>query len=257
MQNEIYLYHGTNVKFDQVDLSFSKDKRDFGKGFYTTTFREQAEGWAENMYIRYGGEGRFVMEFKLQLAEELSIMKYPGLTGEWLSMIKDNRLYGGIQHTFDIVIGPVADDNIMRTIALYVAGIYNQETALEQLRPFQAHDQISLHTQKALKYLIYLGRKELKPVKAQSMEESMKTLYCYRDQDITLDILMKVEHVVRLIVAETGKSFDDCLYEFYRSKAYETLQKTGSLMWAESAEFVADEFFREYAEDSDKEKEVL
>lgn len=169
MQNEIYLYHGTNVKFEQVDLKFSKDKRDFGKGFYTTTFKEQAEGWAENMYIRYGGEGRYVMEFKMELSEELSVKSYPALTSEWLTMIKNNRLYGGIQHTYDVVIGPVADDNIMRTIALYVAGIYSQETALAQLRPYKAHDQVSLHTEKALSYLTYLGRKELPPLRTLSL----------------------------------------------------------------------------------------
>lgn len=171
MKNECILYHGTNVKFDRVDLSFSKDKRDFGKGFYTTTYREQAEGWAENMYIRYGGEGRYVMEFRLELAKELSVKVYPGLNREWLTMIKNNRLYGGIQHMYDVVIGPVADDNIMRTIALYVAGIYDQETTLAKLQPYKAHDQISLHTEKALNYLTYLGREEMPPLKATALKE--------------------------------------------------------------------------------------
>lgn len=73
----------------------------------------------------------------------------------------------------------------------------------------------------------------------------MKNRYVYRNQDLTLDIMMKIEHVARLISIETGLSFDDCLYEFYRSKAYDMLQKTSSLMWAESAEFITDEFFRE------------
>lgn len=73
----------------------------------------------------------------------------------------------------------------------------------------------------------------------------MKSRYVYRNQDITLDIMLKIEHVVRLIAEETGKPFDDCLYEFYQSKVYAMLQKTSSLMWAESAEFITDEFFRE------------
>lgn len=247
MISEHILYHGTNARFEQVDLSFSKDKRDFGKGFYTTTYKEQAEGWAENMYIRYGGMGKYIMEFKLLMAEELSIKNYPGLTGEWLTMIKDNRLNGGIQHTYDIVIGPVADDNIMRTVALYVAGIYDQETALMKLRPFKAHDQISLHTEKALKYLTLIKRTELVPLKSLSMEaDMMKNRYIYRDEDITLDVITKIEQVASLISHETGKDFDDCLYEFYCSRVYEILQKTGSLMWAESAEFIMDEFFREH-----------
>ncbi|MDF2873077.1 MAG: hypothetical protein K0R05_4652 [Anaerocolumna sp.] len=170
MKNDFTLYHGTNVVFDKVDLTYSKDKRDFGRGFYTTTFREQAEGWSENMYIRYGGEGKYVMEFQLAVTEELSVKLYPGLTREWLEMIKNNRLYGGIQHTYDIVIGPVADDNIMRIIALYVAGIYSEETALDRLRPYKAHDQVSLHTPRALEYLKYIGRKELPPLRMSELK---------------------------------------------------------------------------------------
>lgn len=48
------LYHGTGIRFAEIRLSKSKDKRDFGKGFYTTTIFEQAEKWAQNQYIRYG-----------------------------------------------------------------------------------------------------------------------------------------------------------------------------------------------------------
>lgn len=73
----------------------------------------------------------------------------------------------------------------------------------------------------------------------------MKDHYIYRNEDITMDVVTKIEHVVNLIALESGKPFDECLYEFYRSKVYEMLQKTGSLMWAESAEFIMDEFFRE------------
>ena len=41
METRLTLYHGSNYSFDTVDLSKSKDKRDFGRGFYTTTLREQ------------------------------------------------------------------------------------------------------------------------------------------------------------------------------------------------------------------------
>lgn len=158
MKNELILYHGTNVMFDRVDLDHSKDKRDFGKGFYTTTLEEYAVRWAENMYIRYGGEGKYVMRFKLEPAEDLNIKTFEGLTREWLTMIKNNRMCGGTQHGYDMVIGPVADDNTIRTVALYVAGIYNEEMAIEQLRSYVTHNQVSLHTKKALECLEYLGR---------------------------------------------------------------------------------------------------
>ncbi|MDR2179004.1 MAG: DUF3990 domain-containing protein [Synergistaceae bacterium] len=36
------LYHGSNQNFEYVDLTKSRDKRDYGRGFYMTTLREQA-----------------------------------------------------------------------------------------------------------------------------------------------------------------------------------------------------------------------
>jgi hypothetical protein len=47
MEAKLILYHGSNHSFEEVDLSKSKDKRDFGRGFYTTTLHEQAEDWAK------------------------------------------------------------------------------------------------------------------------------------------------------------------------------------------------------------------
>jgi hypothetical protein len=42
------LYHGTNKRLEAVDLAMSRDRRDFGRGFYTTTIQEQAERWARS-----------------------------------------------------------------------------------------------------------------------------------------------------------------------------------------------------------------
>ncbi|MFW2488771.1 DUF3990 domain-containing protein [Clostridium chromiireducens] len=57
---------------------------------------------------------------------------------------------GGIQHEYDIVIGPVADDNTMRTVALNVEGIYDEDMAMKQLEFTKSNNQVSLHTVKAI-----------------------------------------------------------------------------------------------------------
>jgi hypothetical protein len=147
------LFHGSNQDFDIVDLSKSRDRRDFGQGFYMTTIREQAEAWGRNMFVRYGGPGIFVYEFELSISDALTVKHFDGLTEEWLEMVKSNRTSGGIQHNYDVVQGPVANDNTMRTIALYVAGVYTAEMALQQLKYFKANDQVSIHTPKALSAL--------------------------------------------------------------------------------------------------------
>ena len=144
------LYHGSNIDFNMIDLSKSKDKRDFGKGFYTTTLPAQAEDWARSLYDRYNGDGIFVYEIEFLSSEKLLIKKYDGLSEKWLQMVQKNRTMGGIQHKFDIVQGPVANDKTARTIALYMAKIINAKEAIKRLKSSKVNDQMSFHTSSAI-----------------------------------------------------------------------------------------------------------
>ena len=36
------VYHGTTMELKEPDVAFSKNFLDFGKGFYVTTYQEQA-----------------------------------------------------------------------------------------------------------------------------------------------------------------------------------------------------------------------
>lgn len=147
------VYHGTAVSFSSVDLSKSRDRRDFGRGFYTTTVFDQAASWAKTVFMRYGGDGRFVKIYRFEDSGLLKVRRFDGMTREWLDFVKENRAKGGVQHGYDIVIGPVANDNTMRTIMFYVSGVYTAEMALEQLRFFKVNDQVSFHTERALSCL--------------------------------------------------------------------------------------------------------
>ena len=158
MENRITLYHGSNCNFNEVDLSKSKDKRDFGKGFYLTTFQEQAKEWAEVLFARYGGDGVYVYEFDFEPTDNLRIQQFDGISEEWLKFIHNNRTKGGVQHEFDVVIGAVADDKINRTLALFVDGIYTVKEALDKLRYNKPNDQVSIHTEKALSSLKLINK---------------------------------------------------------------------------------------------------
>ncbi|MCL2283705.1 MAG: DUF3990 domain-containing protein [Fibromonadales bacterium] len=147
------LYHGSNCLFEKIDLTKARDKRDFGKGFYTTTIKEQAVSWAEVIFDRYGGEGKFVYEFTFEINNDLKIKKFAEANKDWLEFVTTNRSIGETQHDFDIVIGPVANDKTNRTIALYIAGIYTAEMALDLLKYNNLNDQVSFHTEKSLSYL--------------------------------------------------------------------------------------------------------
>jgi hypothetical protein len=62
------------------------------------------------------------------------------------------------------------------------------------------------------------------------------------NQDITLDVLMKIEQVVRILAINNNIPFDNMLGKFYSSKTYKNLNNIQSGLWAESAEFIADDY---------------
>jgi hypothetical protein len=69
--------------------------------------------------------------------------------------------------------------------------------------------------------------------------------YVYKNQDVTLDILMKIEQVVSIIADRDALAFDNAYENFSHSKVFCSLENTATLMWAESAEFIVDEYYSE------------
>ena len=76
----------------------------------------------------------------------------------------------------------------------------------------------------------------------------METKYTYKGQDITIDMMFKIEHIVNIIAERDNKDFDTAFAEFLASDTYRILQQTNNLLWAESSEFIADEYDREKEE---------
>jgi len=75
----------------------------------------------------------------------------------------------------------------------------------------------------------------------------MKGKYIFKDQDITTDVLFKIEQVTSILTAKENISFDDAYEKFVSSNTYNILKRTNNLYWAESAEFIVDEYYRENA----------
>jgi hypothetical protein len=102
---ELVVYHGSCFDFDEVDLSKSHNRRDFGKGFYTTILKEQSKAWAYRLSLREKKEQYFVYEFLFDENTELNVKRFDTLSEDWLEFIKENREKGGLQHNYDVVIG--------------------------------------------------------------------------------------------------------------------------------------------------------
>jgi hypothetical protein len=228
------LYHGSNQEFDSVDLSKSKDRRDFGKGFYTTTIKEQALQWGYNLFNRFGGDGIFLYEFEFLPSADLLSKQFPDISDEWFDFVLSNRTLGGIQHNFDFVQGPVADDNIVLTITGFIDGLYTRAEAMQRLRYIKTNDQVSIHTQKAISLL-----------KMQEKRKTPDNKILYNGQEISFLLARKIEQIVNIIAEKENIHFDSAYNNFLTSQLYKSLQNPMSLLWAENAEFIVDEYYRE------------
>jgi hypothetical protein len=146
-------------------VSRGRGKTDFGKGFYTTTSREQAEKWAQIKRDRMGDEAHAIVSvFELDDAvlnnPAYHTRHFDGATAEWVDFFVGNRR-GEVHHNFDLIMGPVANDKLYATITLYENGILDANAAIEQLNTHQLFDQLSFHTTKACKLLTFVETFEL------------------------------------------------------------------------------------------------
>ena len=78
----------------------------------------------------------------------------------------------------------------------------------------------------------------------------MKYKYIFKNEDITTDVLFKIEQIVSILAEKEKISFDDAYEKFIFSTTYNILQRVDNLYWAESAEFIVDEYYRSTAVDT-------
>lgn len=133
------LYHGTNVDFEQIDLTKSNRFKDFGQGFYLTDIRQQAVELAEKRAERDGGIA-IVQEYEfddnLLGDSSISVKRFEPPTAEWAEFIYKNRSRQKpfFHHGYDIVVGPIADDGVAYLLNRYEEGSYTIDELARQLK---------------------------------------------------------------------------------------------------------------------------
>lgn len=98
------VFHGSNKEIQTPDVSFSKNYLDFGKGFYLTTYQNQAE--------------------------------------KWLDFVCACRNGDNLNEAYDIIIGNVANDDVFKTVDMYFRGLWDKKRTIEELRYYKMNDQI-------------------------------------------------------------------------------------------------------------------
>lgn len=154
------VYHGSNLTVAIPRLVKQNRFLDFGFGFYTTTNKAQAIGFADKVTKRRKEGIRTVSIYEIdeeKAFEECSVLKFNSPNEEWLDFVSENRSGNYEGETFDFIFGPVANDDVYTTFTLYTAGVLSKEQTIEALKVKKLYNQLVLTSTKALGYLKFIG----------------------------------------------------------------------------------------------------
>ena len=90
----------------------------------------------------------------------MKTLRFDDPSEEWFDFVYSNR-YDEIEHDYDIIIGPVADDGVVQTLFRYYDGVITKEQAIVELKTTKFDGQVLFHTNKSLEQLTYIGYREV------------------------------------------------------------------------------------------------
>ena len=159
------LYHGSNLIVDKPQLVPQNRALDFGKGFYTTENKIQAVSFAEKIFRRRK-EGEpivSVYEFdEVAAFAKCKHLRFEAPDEEWLDFVfaHRNRTYHG--DDYEIIYGPVANDDIFLTFHLYAAGELTKEETINRLKIKKLYNQLVFSSEQAISHLMFIGTLDTK-----------------------------------------------------------------------------------------------
>lgn len=155
------LYHGSTVNIDAIQLDKSKPYKDFGRAFYLSAEKSQAQELADSRVAFLGGEPiineyefdeTFLVEGK---DEPLRVKIFPHYGLEWAEFVWNNRDdEQDYKHDYDIVYGPIANDTVGYQMRQYRKEFTDLRGFLQGLKYRKGETfQYAFCTERALKYL--------------------------------------------------------------------------------------------------------
>lgn len=149
------IYHGSKIAVKNPKIIIDKSYKDFGYGFYCTNNKGQAERWARTKSKING----VVSIYDFELNKSLNVKKFNSTNLEWLNFIAECR--AGIEHNYDIVEGPMADDTIWNFVQSYLNGDISQAAFLEIAKFKHPTHQITFCSNEALNCISFLRSYQL------------------------------------------------------------------------------------------------
>lgn len=154
------LYHGSNLTVSEPKLVVQNRFLDFGFGFYTTTNKIQAIGFADKVTKRRKDGVPTVSIYEIdekKAFSECSVLHFDATNEAWLDFVSDNRSGNYEGPDYDFIFGPVANDDVYTTFTLYTAGVLSKEQTIQTLKVKKLYNQLVLTSPKALSYLKFVG----------------------------------------------------------------------------------------------------
>lgn len=143
------LYHTSNMLVEKPDTQHSRPFLDFGRGFYLTSMREQAEKYGLRFMRRNDKAYMNVYELKDNL-DGWSVLRFDSYSREWLDFVLECRRLGNVGD-YDLIIGGIANDRVIETLNLFFDNMITADTALEKLKYEKPNIQYCIRSEKMLR----------------------------------------------------------------------------------------------------------
>jgi hypothetical protein len=187
------VFHGSYTEIESVDLNKCQSNKDFGRGFYVTKFKKQAEEWAEiigKVNKTVGVVTEFTFYERAFTEESLKTLRFCEYNDEWFDFIILNRNLETTEqkHDYDIIEGPVADDKVQRRINRFLEGEISREEFFEQLTQYpEPSHQICFCTVNSLRMLKKTNYKSIIKIEdiSELIVEKLVTNFDFDEQTAT------------------------------------------------------------------------
>lgn len=164
------LYHGSNTDIKSINLAMCRPYKDFGRGFYLTELIDQAEKMAKRVAKIYGGTpivNVYEITDNFWDKADLNIRKFSDAPSEeWARFVMNNRSRSftdnsspecNLDNKYDIVIGPVADDDMAMLFRQYQNELITFDNLISGMTFRKTTNQYSFHTERAIALLRKAG----------------------------------------------------------------------------------------------------
>lgn len=142
------VYHTSDRIILEPDTLHSRRNLDFGRGFYVTKLKGQAEKYS-GKFIELEKDA-YLHVFEYSPDSSLRIKVFQSYDEEWLRFVCACRKGDNDYQQYDIIDGGVANDKVFKTVELFMDGDYTVEMALKKLRYEKPNHQICFISQKAI-----------------------------------------------------------------------------------------------------------